>query len=151
MTTHKDTIFISVPREDYEYEEVKTSLDRLEKWCEGENFSPRIPFLGVAYALDEPIPANNILAYRNLNRLRQCTHLVVGEGWDKSLECMTEVTAFLSWRDYRPERGTLFIEEDGKVNSCKAPPGTIEEFWELWARGGKDDYIEQVQDHKETL
>lgn len=36
MTAHKDTIFISVPREDYEYEDVKMRLDRLEKWCEGE-------------------------------------------------------------------------------------------------------------------
>lgn len=117
------------------------SLDRLEKWCEGENLSPMRPFLGVAYALDDRIPVDNVLARRNLHRLRQCTHLVVGEGWDKSLECMMEVTAFLSWRDYRPERGTLFIEEEGKVKPCKARPGTIEEFWEVWARGGKDDNV----------
>lgn len=128
----KDTIYISIPMTGYDFHSVQQHAASLRAWATHMGFEPHDPTLTPDKRSCEKCCDYRSTLMADLRALRRCTHIVLAEGWEYSLGCLIEATAFISWRDFKPWRGTVFVQVADKVHEIESHDGQIERAWETF-------------------
>ena len=131
-------IYISVPMTGRPLSEIRAHADRLAQRCQDLGFEPHDPTRTPDFRSCSRCVDYRLTILHDLRDLRACRHLFLALGWEHSLGCVIELSAFLAWKQYRPSFGGRVIYEGNEGNEEFFSPKEMKRLprlsWEWLAR-----------------
>lgn len=108
--TKGDTVYLSIPMSGRTDADIREHADRLTAELKGMGLIVHDPTLAPDHKSCEKCVDYRQTIMADLRDMRRCKHIALARGWQQSLGCMVEVTAFMAWNDHGARRSTVFEE-----------------------------------------
>lgn len=142
----RSTVYLSIPMSGRTDAEIRAHADRLTAELKGMGLIVHDPTLTPDHKSCETCVDYRKTMMADLKALRQCDYIVLAMGWNRSLGCMIEITAYLAWKQCAHKRPAVFHERLNAIEAEDHKYPMIDWHWEGFSNINNLDVVDEVKE-----
>lgn len=140
------TVYLSIPISGRTDAEIRAQADALTADLKSMGLKVYDPTLAPGHKGREKCVNYRKTMMANLKALRQCDYIVLAMGWNRSLGCMIEITAYLAWKQCAHKRSVVFHEHPDAIEAEDHKYPMIDWHWEGFSNINNLDVVDDVKE-----
>lgn len=129
------TVYLSIPMSGRTDADIRAQADALTEDLKSMGLKVYDPTLDVCHTMMDLMKA-----------LRQCDYIMLAMGWNRSLDCMIEITAYLAWKRCAHKRPVVFHEHPDAIEEEDHEHPITDWNWEVFATINNLDVVDDVKE-----